>query len=141
MKPKSTLTVGEGGAINRAALLFVILLSTLAAGATAQDFARWRYYRAINFDTSESGANVKGEVRNYPVAVALNASNFDFSQTRPDGADIRFSTLENGSENGAMATAQHRALGSDKTDRAPLGESPDGARRHIVPVHLHALGQ
>ncbi|MGH9768805.1 MAG: hypothetical protein ACREAB_15345 [Blastocatellia bacterium] len=92
MKPKSTLTVSAGGAIKRAALLFVILMSTLAAGALARDFAKWRYYRAINFDTSESGANVKGDVRNYPVAVALNAANFDFSQARPGGVDIRFST-------------------------------------------------
>lgn len=97
MKSDSTLTANAGGVVKRAALLFAILIFTSADGAPAQEFASWRYYRAINFDTSESGANVKGDVRNYPVAVALNAANFDFSQARPDGADIRFSASENGS--------------------------------------------
>jgi hypothetical protein len=76
---------------SRAVALVYVLLATSAASASGQDFAKWRYYRTINFNTTATGANVKGDVRNYPVAVALDAQNFDFSQARNDGADIRFS--------------------------------------------------
>lgn len=66
-----------------------------AVVANAQDFAKWRYYSTINLNTSASGANVKGDVQNYPVAVALAANNFDFSQAKHDGSDIRFSDEQN----------------------------------------------
>ncbi|MBI5773036.1 MAG: DUF2341 domain-containing protein [Verrucomicrobia bacterium] len=59
---------------------------------TKEDFARWRFSRTIQFNTSASGANVAGDVRNFPVAVALTATDFDFSQAKPDGADIRFTS-------------------------------------------------
>jgi type 1 glutamine amidotransferase len=62
----------------------------------AQGFDRWRFYRGLNMDTSPAGANVTGDVRNFPLAVALNATDFDFSQTQLEGADIRFSTQAHG---------------------------------------------
>ena len=50
----------------------------------------WRYSQTITIDTTASGANVLEDVRQYPVAVLLDKSRFDFNQARPDGADIRF---------------------------------------------------
>jgi hypothetical protein len=50
----------------------------------------WLYSQTITVDTTASGANVSEDVRNYPVAVLLDKSKFDFNQARPDGADIRF---------------------------------------------------
>jgi hypothetical protein len=58
--------------------------------AIAEDFSKWRCYRALQLDTSPAGANVAGDVANYPVAIALTAANFDFSQAKPDGSDVRF---------------------------------------------------
>lgn len=66
------------------------------AQAAAPDWSAWRYRKAIRFNTSPSGANVAGDVHNYPVAVALGAPDFDFSQAKPDGSDIRFSAAPGG---------------------------------------------
>jgi hypothetical protein len=44
VKPDSTLTVNAGGVIKRAALLFAILLSTLADGAPAREFANQKRF-------------------------------------------------------------------------------------------------
>lgn len=77
-------------------LIYLIIVLFAMSVASAQDFAKWRYYRAIILDTSASGANVTGDVQNYPVAVALDARNFDFSQAKNDGADIRFSIEKDG---------------------------------------------
>jgi hypothetical protein len=50
----------------------------------------WSYSQTITLDTTASGANVLEDVRQYPLAVLLDKSRFDFSQARADGADIRF---------------------------------------------------
>ena len=50
----------------------------------------WAYSQTITLDTTASGANVLEDVRQYPVAVLLDRSRFDFDQARADGADIRF---------------------------------------------------
>ena len=50
----------------------------------------WSYSQTITLDTTASGANVLEDVRQYPLAVLLDKSRFDFNQARPDGADIRF---------------------------------------------------
>jgi hypothetical protein len=53
------------------------------------------YYKKLVLNTSANGANVPGKVTDFPVLVRLTATNFDFSQARGDGADIRF-TKQNG---------------------------------------------
>ena len=50
----------------------------------------WRYSKTITLDTTASGANVLEDVKNYPLAVILDRTRIDFSQARPDGADVRF---------------------------------------------------
>jgi hypothetical protein len=50
----------------------------------------WTYSRTITVDTTPSGANVVEDVSQYPLAVLLDKSRFDFNQARADGADIRF---------------------------------------------------
>lgn len=59
----------------------------------------WKYSHPVFLNTSRSGADIKGDVYNFPVLVRLDKANFDFSQAKPDGSDIRFtksdySTLE-----------------------------------------------
>lgn len=56
----------------------------------APGFPGWKFTKSIKMDTSAAGANVSGAVTNFPVAVVLNATNFDFEQAKPLGEDVRF---------------------------------------------------
>jgi len=55
----------------------------------------WNYARKITLNTSSSGAGVAGNVSNFPVLVRLTAGNFDFTQARNNGEDIRFTKQDN----------------------------------------------
>ena len=50
----------------------------------------WSYARNITLNTAASGAGVSGTVTNFPLALRLTASNFDFTQAKNNGEDIRF---------------------------------------------------
>jgi hypothetical protein len=66
----------------------------LIVGTARADFSAWSKHRNITINTSATGANVKGNVDKFALAVLLDASNFDFSAAKDDGADIRFSTTD-----------------------------------------------
>jgi hypothetical protein len=66
-------------------------LALLPCVAAAQNYRPWRYYRALQFDTTASGAAVSGDVAGFPVPVALTAADFDFTQAKDNGSDVRFS--------------------------------------------------
>ena len=53
----------------------------------------WRFNRLWMINTTASGANVSGTVTHIPVVVRLKAGNFDFTQARDHGEDIRFFKL------------------------------------------------
>ena len=55
----------------------------------------WKYARQLHLNTTTNGANVTGDVINFPVLLRLNKSYFAFSQAQPDGADIRFTKPDN----------------------------------------------
>ena len=55
----------------------------------------WNYSREITLNTTATGANVTGNVTNFPALIRLTAGNFDFSQARNNGEDIRFAKLDN----------------------------------------------
>ena len=57
------------------------------------DLTKHKFSKPIKLDTTAAGANVAGDVAKYPVAIQLSAANFDFSQARPGGEDVRFSTM------------------------------------------------
>src|SRR6185436_10358801 len=48
--------------------------------------------KKIGMNTSSSGANVSGEVKNFPVPINLTEASFDFSKAKSDGSDLRFSS-------------------------------------------------
>ena len=52
---------------------------------SASSMNNWKYYRTITIKE-----NSGKDLTNYQVLIELNASNFDFSKTKPDGSDIRF---------------------------------------------------
>jgi acetyl esterase/lipase len=66
------------------------VLEARPSTSTAASLDGWRYARPIHIDTSPGGADVAGDVRRFPLAVRLDASNFDFKQARADGSDLRF---------------------------------------------------
>jgi hypothetical protein len=55
----------------------------------------WKYSRQLVLNTSPSGANVPGDVFDFPVLIRLNAGNSDFSLSQTAGADIRFTKMDN----------------------------------------------
>jgi hypothetical protein len=59
-------------------------------GMTTIDYIEWKFSKKLIFNTTASGANVAGDVVNFPVLVRLNAGNFNFSQAQGNGNDIRF---------------------------------------------------
>lgn len=65
---------------------------TLGAGATQviADYSAWMYSQRLFLNTTITGADVSGAVINFPVLVRLSGANFNFSQARPDGSDLRF---------------------------------------------------
>jgi hypothetical protein len=64
---------------------------TLSAGATQviADYSAWKYSKRLFLNTTMSGADVSGTVLNFPVLVKLSSANFDFSQAKSDGSDLR----------------------------------------------------
>ncbi|TWP51021.1 DUF2341 domain-containing protein [Lentzea tibetensis] len=69
------------------AAAMLVGISVFTPGAQAEG---WSFTKKIVLDTSAAGANVAGDVKAFPVPVQLDATNFDFSQAKPDGSDIRF---------------------------------------------------
>ncbi len=64
---------------------------TLAAGDTAIiDQPLWKYSLHLALNTTPDGADVAGDIYNFPVLIRLDAGNFDFTQARPDGGDLIF---------------------------------------------------
>jgi autotransporter-associated beta strand protein len=56
-----------------------------------EEYTEWSYSRTISLNTTSQGADVSGNVTNFPVLLRLNPDNFPyFSQTLASGADIRF---------------------------------------------------
>jgi hypothetical protein len=120
--------------------LFVFLaLTLLAAPAStpcwaAEDLSRWRYYKVIKIDTSSRGANVKRDVKGFPVAIQLNASNFDFSQAKSDGSDLRFSETPKG-EPLAHALEYWDKAGQKAALWVKLGVVKGGSRSQSFAMH------
>jgi hypothetical protein len=53
-------------------------------------FQGWNYSRECICNTTSSGAGVAGDVHNFPVLIRLTSSNFNFSEAKIDGGDLRF---------------------------------------------------
>jgi hypothetical protein len=57
----------------------------------AEDYSTWSYSSDLYLDTSPDGANIPGNVLNFPVLVRLKAADFPFAQALDSGRDLRFS--------------------------------------------------
>ncbi len=50
----------------------------------------WSYSSKVYVNTTATGANITSDVANFPMLIRLTQGNFDFSQARNDGGDLRF---------------------------------------------------
>jgi hypothetical protein len=58
-------------------------------------YSAWLHNKKMYFNTTESGANVPGNVVNFPVLIRLYSTDLDFSQVKPGGGDVRFANSNN----------------------------------------------
>jgi Domain of unknown function (DUF2341)/Concanavalin A-like lectin/glucanases superfamily len=63
-------------------------------GVTTIEYAGWNFSKSLVLNTTASGASIAGTVTNFPVLVRFLSSNFNFSQARPGGEDIRFTKAD-----------------------------------------------
>ncbi|MEI6606685.1 MAG: DUF2341 domain-containing protein [Verrucomicrobiota bacterium] len=70
--------------------------STRAYQVVAQSYSTWAHAAALPILTTPQGAELPptATVNDFPILLRLNAGNFDFSQAKPKGDDIRFSSAE-----------------------------------------------
>jgi biopolymer transport protein ExbB len=50
----------------------------------------WEYRRKIGFDTTPTGADIKENLTDVVILLRLHPANFDFTNAKEDGTDIRF---------------------------------------------------
>lgn len=72
-----------------ALLASALLLPMLAS---ADD---WEHGKKLSFDTTSSGVEIDQDVSALPVLVRLHSGNFNFSEAKPDGSDLRFFAADN----------------------------------------------
>lgn len=84
----------NGGASRRFA--GVACLAAAAAIASGVPLPGWKHSGTLMLLTTPEGANLAAGavVEEFPVLVRLDRDWFDFSQARPEGADVRFSTAD-----------------------------------------------
>lgn len=54
------------------------------------DYSLWKNAQRLYLNTTPAGADVVGDVLDFPVLLRLRDNNFDFSGANADGSDIRF---------------------------------------------------
>ena len=55
-----------------------------------EDYVDWSYSKNLYINTTSSGADVSGDVQNFPLLIRLTSSDFTFSEALSTGFDIRF---------------------------------------------------
>jgi len=85
---------GEPSARVHFSVLFSAVFLLFSVVFSQEDYAQWKYWTYVTFNTSASGANVAGNVLKFPVLIRLTDTNFTFSQAKAGGADIRFSKTD-----------------------------------------------
>jgi hypothetical protein len=63
----------------------------IASSSAALSYGEWIYHKRIYLNTTESGAYTAQRHTGFPLYVMLDSTNFDFSQAKLSGGDVRFS--------------------------------------------------
>jgi hypothetical protein len=54
-------------------------------------YTSWLFTRSIVINTTSSGVFISSNITNFPLLIRLSSKNFDFSQAKADGSDLRIS--------------------------------------------------
>src|SRR5690606_37317033 len=80
------------------ALALILSAPALSRGVAEAEvpYRGWKYSGCLYLLTTPEGANLPASAVEHelPVLVRLHRDSFDFSQAKPDGGDIRFSTAK-----------------------------------------------
>lgn len=76
--------------MKRISVLLALLVLVLPMSAQAWWNGDWKYRKKITINTSPTGADLKDGVANALVSVRLHSGNFLFTDSKPDGSDLRF---------------------------------------------------
>ncbi len=60
----------------------------------SEDYGTWSDSKNLYINTTTTGADVSGDVANFPLLIRFDASNFTFADAAADGSDIRFTDSE-----------------------------------------------
>jgi hypothetical protein len=61
-----------------------------SAGTITIAFAEWAFSRRIALNTTSSGAGIPSDIIGFPVLIRIDRNNFNFSEAKADGSDLRF---------------------------------------------------
>jgi len=77
-----------------AGLLCTLISGLVGTGGASAQYTDWQQTGSMVILTTPDGANLpaSAEVRDFPLLVRLTRDFFDFTEARPNGEDIRFST-------------------------------------------------
>jgi hypothetical protein len=70
--------------------LIIDAMTVFPGNTVASAYAAWKYARQLYLNTTVSGADITGNVYNFPLLVRLSDATFDFYQAQSGGEDIRF---------------------------------------------------
>ena len=71
-------------------LIILLFMFFLPKSSEAWWNDQWKYRKKITFNTTQSGAKTEKELMNMPVLIRLHTGNFDFTNAKDEGDDIRF---------------------------------------------------
>jgi biopolymer transport protein ExbB len=71
-------------------LFLIFTFWTWVSDAHAWWNEQWRFRKKIQFNTTVTGADINENLQDFPVLVRLHSGNFNFSNAKEDGSDIRF---------------------------------------------------
>jgi biopolymer transport protein ExbB len=71
-------------------MITLLLVLMFAGGVNAWWNNQWQYRKKINLDATPAGADIKGNLSEISLLIRLHPGNFNFSNTKVNGEDIRF---------------------------------------------------
>ena len=71
-------------------LFSIVFVLARPVSIVADDYLQWSKSVNCTLNTTSTGANIAGNVTNFPILLRLNAGNFNFAEVQTNGADIRF---------------------------------------------------
>ncbi|WP_435550430.1 MotA/TolQ/ExbB proton channel family protein [Desulfobacterium sp. N47] len=71
-------------------ILTLCLIFGMASVASAWWNNQWEHRKKIAFDTTSTGSDIKENLNEIPVLIRLHSGNFNFTNAKDDGSDIRF---------------------------------------------------